>query len=137
VTVGQMAAGVAHEIANPLASMDSVLQLMQRHERYVTPEKVQLLGEQVKRIKAILRLLGNFAHPTDYHWEEQPLNAVMESALQMVRFDHRLRTVRLEVEPAPPTCSLRVQPHAVQQALTNLLMNALDALAETPEATLR
>lgn len=136
VGLGQMAAGVAHEVSNPLASMDGVLQLMQRNERHIKPENIQALRQQVQRIKQTVRQLTDFAHPTDYHWEQVPINSVIESALQMVRFDHRQRAVAIQKELAGQNTVVEVQTHALQQVLTNLLFNALDALDNVPEPEL-
>ncbi len=128
VGLGQMAAGVAHEVSNPLASMDGVLQLMQRNERHIKPENIDALRQQVQRIKQIVQQLTDFAHPTDYQWEHVPINSVVESALQMVRFDHRQRAVTIQKQFADDDPGIEVQSHALQQVLTNLLFNALDAL---------
>lgn len=136
VGLGQMAAGVAHEVSNPLASMDGVLQLMQRNERHIKPENVETLRQQVRRIKQTVRQLTDFAHPTEYHWEKVPINSVIESAMQMVRFDHRQREVSIQKHFAEEDTVIEVQTHALQQVLTNLLFNALDALAEVPEPEL-
>lgn len=136
VGLGQMAAGVAHEVSNPLASMDGVLQLMQRHERHIKPENIEALRQQVQRIKQTVRQLTDFAHPTDYHWDRVPINSVIESALQMVRFDHRQRAVKIHKQLAENNIEVQVQTHALQQVLTNLLFNALDALDNVPEPEL-
>jgi signal transduction histidine kinase len=136
VGLGQMAAGVAHEVSNPLASMDGVLQLMQRNERHIKPENLDALRQQVQRIKQIVRQLTDFAHPTDYHWEQIPINGVVESALQMVRFDRRQRAVEIHKELAADDPVIEVQSHALQQVLTNLLFNALDALDNVPQPRL-
>ncbi len=135
VGLGQMAAGVAHEINNPLASIDGLLQLMQRNDKHVTPENVALLRQQGERIREIVQQLTRFAHPTEYTWDTVGLDDLIESALQVVRFDRRRRQVKIE-HPRPRNdqeCNVRVQPHAVQQALVNILMNALDATAGLAE----
>ena len=136
VGLGQMAAGVAHEVSNPLASMDGVLQLMQRSERHLKPEKVESLRQQVQRIKQIVQQLTDFAHPTEYHWDHVPINRVIESALEMVRFDHRQRAVTIQKQLAAEDPVIEVQSHALQQVLTNLLFNALDALDEVQDPRL-
>ena len=59
--MGQLVAGIAHEITNPLASMDSLLQLMQRHPSQPRPQAVDTLREQVERILRIIRQLTAFA----------------------------------------------------------------------------
>jgi signal transduction histidine kinase len=128
VGLGQMAAGVAHEVANPLASMDSVLQLMQRNDKHISPENVDALRQQVQRIKQTVHQLTDFAHPTEYKWETIPINDAVEAALQMVRFDRRQRKVTIDKQLSHCNERVEVQPHALQQVLTNLLFNALDAL---------
>lgn len=136
VTMGQMAAGVAHEIANPLASMDGVLQLLQRNSERVTPERVDQLRHQVQRIKQIVHLMTNFAHPTEYRWETVRLDELAESCLEMARFDRRCKLAVIERQFTAGPCSVHVQPHAVQQALVNVLFNALDAVVETSQPRL-
>jgi len=136
VTMGRMAAGLAHEIANPLASMEALLQLMLRRPQTVTAEKMEQLRQQVERIRCTLRQMTDFAHLTDYQWDTVSMKALVESGLQMVRFDHRLRKIKLKIELPENPCMVCVQPHAVQQALTNLLMNAIDALNDVAEPVL-
>ena len=133
VAVGQTAAGVAHEIANPLANMDSILQLMQRSEKRLNAENVAKLREQVARIKGTIQQLTEFVHPTEYHWKQMPINQLAELGLQMVQFDRRRKMVQIERQYSEDNCRLRVQPHAVQQVLTNLVLNALDAVADASQ----
>jgi two-component system sensor histidine kinase AtoS len=96
VAMGQMAAGVAHEIANPLASMDSLIQLMQRHPKHMSTDKLTALSEQVDRINNTVRQLTNFAHPTDHQVDSVGLNGLVEAGLDMVRFDRRHKDVPIE-----------------------------------------
>lgn len=136
VALGQMAAGVTHEIANPLASMDSLLQLMQRTPDRVRPEAVQTLREQIDRINQIIQQMKTFAHPADMMQQTVQLNEVVEQALHMLRFDKRLKSVRVERQLSPDVGSLPLLPQALQQVLVNLIINALDAMAQTPEPVL-
>ncbi|MHC4413747.1 MAG: two-component system sensor histidine kinase NtrB [Planctomycetota bacterium] len=134
--MGQMAAGVAHEISNPLASMDSVLQLVKRQPGQLPPETIATLRQQVERINRIVRQMTAFAHPNETDWATMPLNTVVEGALGMVRFDHRIRDVEVVRELAPEAGTIHLMPQAVQQVLVNIILNALDALAEKAEPRL-
>jgi signal transduction histidine kinase len=136
VAMGQLAAGVAHEVSNPLASIDGVLQLMQRNTQRLTTENVSILRQQVDRIKQTVQQLTSFAHPTEYTWRNMPVNELVEAALQMVRFDRRHRAVQVNQQFTSNGCLVRVQPHAMQQVLINILLNALDAMADVPQSTL-
>jgi C4-dicarboxylate-specific signal transduction histidine kinase len=136
VALGQMAAGVTHEIANPLASMDSVLQLAQRKPDKLRPDFIATLREQVSRINQIILQMKTFAHPTDTQLQLTPLNEIVEQALEMVRFDKRIRNVSIKRHLSPDVGLVRVMPQATQQVLVNLMINSLDAMADAAYPTL-
>jgi C4-dicarboxylate-specific signal transduction histidine kinase len=136
VAMGQMAAGVTHEIANPLASMDSLLQLLQRKPDRIRPEAVQTLREQIDRINQIIQQMKTFAHPENVQQQTAALNEVVEQSLHMVRFDARLKHVEVERQFSPDVGVLSFIPQALQQVMVNLIINALDAMAETPQPRL-
>jgi two-component system, LuxR family, sensor kinase FixL len=133
--MGQMAAGIAHEISNPLASMDSLLHLLQRQPSRFTAENIRTLQEQVERITNIVRELTAFAHPSGAGWNTVALADIVRGSLEMVRFDHRVRRVAIscECEDDEPA---RIMPTSLQQVLVNLILNALDAMENTPEPRL-
>ena len=128
VALGQMAAGIAHEIANPLASMDSLLEVMQRHPERDRPEKIASLREQGRRIKQIIQQMTAFAHPAQLRGRLLGVNAVVEAALGMVAFDPRVREVRIERHLAPEAGAVQVESHSMEQVIINLVLNALDAV---------
>ncbi len=136
VAMGQMAAGVAHEITNPLASMDSMLQLLQRKPDRIAGDAAEKLREQVARISNIVRQLTQFAHPPEAQWQTMNVGDLVERSLQMVRFDHRIRQVRLDVRISPQTQPVVAQPQAIEQVLVNIILNALDAMADVAEPRL-
>jgi C4-dicarboxylate-specific signal transduction histidine kinase len=128
VAMGQMAAGVTHEIANPLASMDSVLQLMQRRPEKLRPESVQTLREQVSRIHQIITQMKAFAHPAEMQRQTLALNDVVNASIDMVRFDKRVQAVEVERRFDPEAGVIELLPQALQQVLVNLTINALDPM---------
>ena len=136
VAMGQMAAGVAHEITNPLANMDGMLQLLQRKPERITDDLAGKLREQVARISNIVRQLTQFAHPPEAQWRTMSVGDLVGRALEMVRFDHRLRQVRLDVRISPQPQMVMAQPQAIEQVLVNLILNALDAMTDVAEAHL-
>ena len=137
--VGQMAAGVAHEIANPLASIDSLLQLVSRKPERLGPEMVLTLREQVSRINQILRQMTTFAHPGEGDWRLADLNAVVERALSVIQYDPRSKQVQINREFDAQLPRLRMIAEAMQQVIINLVLNALDAMegASNPRLIVR
>jgi len=138
VALGQMAAGVAHEIANPLASIDSLLQLMLRKPERLKPQSIETLREQTDRIARIVRELTTFARPASADAELQtvPINEVVGEALAMLAFDPRMKQVRVQRSFADDTGAARMLPQAILQVLVNLLRNALDATERTPDSAI-
>jgi signal transduction histidine kinase len=136
VAMGQMAAGVTHEIANPLASMDSLLQLMQRKPEKLRPDAITTLREQIARISQIIHQMKAFAHPVEMTRQVLPLNDVVTQALEMVRFDKRLKRVTIDRNLSPDVGEIPILPQAIQQVVVNLVSNALDAVENVPEPKL-
>lgn len=136
VSMGQLAAGVAHEISNPLAGMDGLLQLMSRHPDRPRPEAIATLREQVARIQATVRQLTGMAHPDLGLAQATSVNALVQEVLDTLKFDHRLRKVHLSLELGESTGSAQIVARAMHQVLINLVINALDAMESKPDATL-
>ena len=134
--IGQLAAGVAHEISNPLACIDSMLQLLQRRGGPLSEEAFVNMREQVARITQTVQQLIHFAHPSQGEQQTVPANQVVQRAFQIIRFDPRLRKIELVLSPADEALTVQVQPRAMEQVLINLILNALDAMAQTPNPRL-
>lgn len=135
--MGRVAAGIAHEITNPLASMDSVLQLMQRNPGTQRPESLSALREQIQRIHRTVRQLTSYAHPGTGRLEHVAVEDVVRAALDVLSFNRRLERVAFETVVDPGLGSVPLNPQAMQQVLTNLIINALDATNETPAPSVR
>jgi signal transduction histidine kinase len=150
VTMGQMAAGVAHEVANPLASMDGLLQLMERRPDRVTADNLARLREQILRINTIVRQLTTLAHPraqggtggsgagggAGEEFVQANLNDIVTHTLDVLRFDRRLKNIKVEKHLDPALPNIRMQPGALEQVIMNLVINAVDAMENVaPPAT--
>jgi C4-dicarboxylate-specific signal transduction histidine kinase len=139
VALGQMVAGIAHEIANPLASMDSLMQLAQRKPERISVETIGKLRDQVARIHAIINQMRSMVHPTGGGEQPMPLNDVVTQAVELVRLDPRAKRIGIEQRLSQDASNVMVRPQALQQVLVNLLLNSLDAIAEvaTPSLTIQ
>lgn len=136
VALGQMAAGIAHEVTNPLANMDGLLQLTQHKPERMNADAISKLREQIARINTIVQQMRSLIHPADGHQQRLPLNDLVAQTIEMVRIDSRAKRFGIQADLAPDVGVVVVRPQALQQVLVNLLLNSLDALAEVREPKL-
>jgi signal transduction histidine kinase len=131
IELGTIAAGVAHEIRNPLASIKTFAQLMP--ERMDDPEFKnefsKLVLKDVDRITKVIESMLAFARPAQVSIKEQPSNDLVEEAILLVQ--PRLKAKRIELTRAfHGNPIVKVDKHQLLQVLVNLLSNAADALHE-------
>lgn len=131
---GSLAAGVAHEVNNPLASVSSLVQLVR--ERSEDAEAKEMLEEaigQIERISGVLHELLTFARPPERAQQDVDLYEVLEATTRLLRYDKRVRRVQLELDPGSPRPVVRGDPDRLRQVFLNLILNACDAVAEVAE----
>jgi signal transduction histidine kinase len=131
---GSLAAGVAHEVNNPLAAISSIVQTV--HGKSEDPRSRELLGEalgQLERIGGSLQELMQFARPPARVVRPCNLNEIVERSLHFLGHDKRFRRISIETRLDPSLWTIQADPDQLQQVLTNLLLNARDALEGTDE----
>ncbi len=134
--LGQIAAGVAHEIGNPLSSLATRLALLERRpEPEYVRESVGLLRGQIERIRRIVHGISLFARSRRQEWSIWSLNDAVRETLEVVRLDRRVRRVRIVADLAEPSPRVRGVKDQITQVLLNLLLNAAEASEEGGEVT--
>ncbi|HEY0591491.1 MAG TPA: ATP-binding protein [Thermoanaerobaculia bacterium] len=127
--LGQMAAGIAHEIGNPLSSLEARLQRMRRDPSpSFLEESLGVLQSQLDRIGRIVRGVSHFARSRADAWTAWDLNKVVGDAVTLVRLDRRAARVAFRESLAtslPPVRGVRDQ---IEQVVVNLLLNAVEAM---------
>lgn len=144
---GLLAAGIAHEVGNPLTAISSLVQMLQRRElEGYTQEKLALVNGQLKRIQNTLRELINFSRPASPTKTLVSIKDVIEEALNIVKYYKRTRERRVETQITPDLPPIHGKRDWLVQATLNLVLNAIDATgkggliqirAETDECQIR
>lgn len=127
--IGQLAAGVAHEIGNPLASISSLVQILQRksQEDFIG-EQLSVIKENIDRITKIVRELVDFSRPPSYEHALHDVTDIIKTALGIVKYDKRIRKVKFETDIKQSLPKVSVAADQLLQVIVNILINALDAI---------
>lgn len=132
--VGHMAAGVAHEIGNPLTAISSLTQLCQRRtDDTFVQDQLTKVRDQIQRINKIVRDLVDFSRPSSLDREETNINNTIESAVGLLKHDARCRDVAFNLNLTPDLPTILCVPDHIHQVLVNLLLNAVDAMKDMDE----
>ena len=130
-SIGQMAAAVAHGLRNPLASLRAAAQLAQhRVDVPAARESLAAIVEQVDRLDLRIAHLLTFTRPGSLHPRHESVQALLEGALSGFGELLRRRGVELVLSVAPALPEIVVDPMRLEQALTEIVSNALDAMPE-------
>ncbi len=135
--VGQLAAGVAHELNTPLCVSLVALEMLRMYIEMGQLEEVeeQLTAAETagNRCKDIIAKLLYYARDSASGKSEADLNEVVRDTLELLGRQLTLDGVRIEPHLAPTLPRVRVNPNEIQQAITNLLINARDAVLQGSE----
>jgi two-component system NtrC family sensor kinase len=129
--IGELAAGVAHELNSPLTAIIGDALLLLRDEQVYSPEKRRLILEDIRkcgeRCKSIIQNLSTFARQEQYTFETLNLNDVVEDALALVSYQIEKNCIRIFKDlqgELPPVVGSRQH---LEQVIVNFLLNARDS----------
>lgn len=128
-SVGRLAAGVAHEINNPLTAVLTFTHLVLR--RKDLPEEVvadlQTVADQTERVREIVKSLLDFSRQTEITPEATDINRLIENTARLMKNQAHVKGVDLSFEGAAGLSELTLDRNQFQSVLINMIINALDA----------
>jgi len=133
--MGTLAAGVAHEVNNPLASISSLVQMMKAKADDDTREKLDLISTQIERITQVTKDLTNFARVRPAARRNVDINAVVDSGIRLASFDSDFQKLELTRDLATDLPEIHADGDQIQQVILNLLLNARDAMPNRGKLT--
>jgi len=134
--IGELAAGLAHEIKNPLAGIQGAVDILIRRRESSDPELEVLTGirQQVERIDGTVRALLDRARPRTLHRERTSVAELTGRAVNVARSQlgagAKGKQVRVEFEPPAHDLVLSIDPSLIEDAILNLIINAIEAVPD-------
>lgn len=127
--MGTLAAGVAHEINNPLASISSLIQIMRarQDEHHPDAENLDIIQTQIKRITQVTRDLMDFARARPAARVDVDVNELIVRTLRLAEFDKEFQRLEIERRLADGLPRIHADGDQLQQVFLNLFLNARDA----------
>lgn len=126
--VGQLAAGMAHELRNPLTSIKTIIQLADGPQGF-TSRDLAVLQEEIDRLEQSVQTFLDFARPPQLEKRQAELGALVEQIVDLV--SSRAERQRIEFRYTPPPAPIPVLADAgqIRQVVLNLVLNAFEAVS--------
>ncbi|MBZ5617781.1 MAG: sensor histidine kinase [Acidobacteriia bacterium] len=127
--IGQLSAGLAHEIRNPLASISGAAAILARSQN-LDPKNtkcLEIITSECERLNGLLTNFLNFARPRPPRLQSVQLEPVLENVLGLASHGVRGKTVRFENKIESGLQPVECDPEQLEQVLLNLMINAIEA----------
>jgi two-component system NtrC family sensor kinase len=137
--VGQLAAGLAHEINNPLTAIIANTQLLQRELKEDTDklEMIDLIAKAGQRAAQVVRNLLDLARKEEYLFEPTDVNQTLNRAISLMQHELVSRHITLIYEPSENLPQIMASQDRLQGVWVNLLANAIDSFDESEQRMIR
>jgi PAS domain S-box-containing protein len=132
-SLGRVAAGIAHEIRNPLSGINIYLNTMEKlYDRGDRPEQLKQIFKQLQsasnKIESVIRRVMDFSKPSEPTFVSIDINGPVEEAINLSSVTLRKRGIKLEKNLAKDMPRCKADPQMIEQVILNLLTNAAEAM---------
>jgi nitrogen-specific signal transduction histidine kinase len=138
-SIGTLAAGMAHEIKNPLVTIKTFTQLLphQHNDDDFRRTFFDLVGQEVKRIDTIVNRLLNFARPAKASLKQVSLHEIVENSLRLAEQQLLQHEIKLERRLDAKRCMIEADAEQLNQTFVNFFLNAIHAMGKGGTLTVR
>jgi hypothetical protein len=131
-SIGRFAAGVAHEVGNPLGSILGYTSILARTEttREEAQDYLKRIEKEIERINRIVKELLNYARPSRVDIQEVSINRVIEETLSLVSYQKSFKNIETRLALQPNLPMIKGNESLLSQIFINIILNAVDAMTE-------
>ncbi|MCM3664234.1 PAS domain S-box protein [Mesobacillus subterraneus] len=129
--VGQLAAGVAHEIRNPLTSMKGYAEFLQLDEKDPQRQEfIEIILDEIDRVNNIVEEFMVLAKPKAVELEERNIIPIVQNVVSMLKFEARKRNVKLEFDTVEEIVQIECDENRLKQVFLNFMKNGIEAMPD-------
>ncbi len=131
-SIGRFAAGIAHEVGNPLGAILGYTSILQKegmdHEE--ARDYLKRTEKEIERINRIVRELLDFARPSKFEIKAVQVNKILESTLSLLSYQKNFKNVETQLDMQPDLPLISGDESQLSQVFINIILNAADAMPE-------
>lgn len=137
-SIGRLAAGIAHEIGNPLTSIFSFVQILREMEEdEFKKESLDTIYFHINRISEILKQLSGFSKMPSGERKECYINEIIQTSVNLIQYDKKAKNINIVKELSPALPMIAIDGNQLSQVFVNLILNAIDAMPDGGTLTIR
>lgn len=138
VSLGELSAGIAHEIGNPLAAIKTVIQAADEETPFRGKQKkyMERILKEVDRLSFFLRTFSTFANPGVKHSARSRVEEVIKDVLFLIRNEAMKHDIKIDEKIGRDLSEVRMEPNRLKQVFMNLFLNAIQAMGEGGKITI-
>jgi hypothetical protein len=129
-SIGRFAAGVAHEVGNPLGAILGYTSILQKEgtDREESKDYLKRIEKEIERINQIVRELLNFARPSKFEITDVKINKVIESTLSLLSYQKDFKNIETQIDLQSDLPMIKGDESQLSQVFINIILNAIDAM---------
>jgi signal transduction histidine kinase len=129
-SIGRFAAGVAHEVGNPLGAILGYTSILRKEGigREESEDYMMRIEKEIERINKIVRELLNFARPSKFEIHDVEVNKIIESTLSLLSYQKNFKNIQTELDLQSDLPLVKGDDSQLSQVFINIVLNAIDAM---------
>jgi two-component system, NtrC family, sensor kinase len=129
-SIGRFAAGVAHEVGNPLGAILGYTSILRKEGigREDSEDYMKRIEREIERINKIVRELLDFARPSKFEIREVEVNKIIESTLSLLSYQKNFKSIQTQLDLQSDLPLIKGDESQLSQVFINIILNAIDAM---------